>query len=111
MDIYSAALPPSTAGGQVTYTASVGAGTFVQFACFISRTVRDEGAIDTETRTLAQQELAFYREEVIDKLFCEDKVRCPYERTEAAIDFVIPWVQSRCETTKGRVAFIKIHEA
>lgn len=109
VDVYAAALPPSTAGGHVTYTASVDVGTFVQFACFVSRNMHNDAAMDLEKRTLAEQELAFYRAEVIDKLFCEDKVRCPYERTEAAIDFVIPWVQSRCEATKGKVAFIKIH--
>lgn len=109
VDIYSAALPPSDEGAQVIYTAAPDAGTFVKFSCFRANNVRLDSALISDTRTVAEQERDFYRAEVIEKLFCGDLTRCPYKRSEEAIIFVIPWVQSKCESTQGKFAYIKVH--
>lgn len=119
---YIAALPPSQSGGQVIYSAPADAGTYVQFTCYTPRTanVRLDGSADQGRRILMEQayeeeedalKQVFYRAEVMDKLFCSDKARCPYSESEEAIAFAVQWVSSQCKSASAGTVSIQVLSA
>lgn len=111
VDCYAAALPASKTGGQVVYSAPPEAGVYVSFSCYFAGDVNvhtDGDTSSADARTLLQRQEDFYRAEVLEKLFCDDKARCPYVSSDDAIGFSIQWISSRCADSNGASVSIQV---